>query len=142
MISPALEEYVKKFIGKKDDSGMTAGLYIVFDDLHLGATPSTLMDIAALCVLFTTLQGKNPEELLKEKLTHLEGCATHSLPIHGVTNLNKVMAFGDKTLVMTVKHTVEADEEPVQIVDRKEASEFEDANERVHNFEGQEVVSA
>lgn len=140
MISDELKKYVEKFVTGKDEAGMTAGLYISFDDLHLGPTSSTLMDIAVLCMIFTIIQGGDPEKLIKEKLRHLEGCAEHSLPIHGVTNLNKLLSIHDKTLVMTVKHSVNlSDEDEVELQDRNAESEFDDANEREHTFEEQVV---
>jgi hypothetical protein len=105
MIPESLIEYVGKFIGKNDDSGMTAGLYIVFDDLHFGATPNTLVDIAALSLVFASLNGADIETLLRKRIEHLTGCATHSLPISGVTNIGKILAIPEKTLVMTIKHS-------------------------------------
>ena len=124
MIPESLIEYVGKFIGKNDDSGMTAGLYIVFDDLHFGATPNTLVDIAALSLVFASLNGADIETLLRKRIEHLTGCATHSLPISGVTNIGKILAIPEKTLVMTIKHSADkADDDVIEIKDQEEKTQ-------------------
>lgn len=126
MIPKELIDYVSKFIGKNDDSGMTAGLYIAFDDLHLGATPNTLIDIAALGLVFAAINGADIETLLRQRIEHLTGCATHSLPISGVTNIGKILAIPEKTLVMTIKHSSLTDD----IVEIKDQEEKEQPKEK------------
>jgi hypothetical protein len=124
MIPKELIDYVSKFIGKNDDSGMTAGLYIAFDDLHLGATPNTLIDIATLGLVFAAINGADIETLLRKRIEHLTGCATHSLPISGVTNIGKILAIPEKTLVMTIKHSADkADDDVIEIKDQEEKTQ-------------------
>lgn len=110
-MTPPVEvtNYFEQFISKADDAGMTASLYKAFDDLHLGAVPSTLIDIAALSLIFASMQGADVEALLNKKFTELKGYAEHKLPIPVITNLSRIVET-DKTIVMTLKHKIPVEE--------------------------------
>ena len=62
--------------------------------------------------------------LLRKRIEHLTGCATHSLPISGVTNIGKILAIPEKTLVMTIKHSADkADDDVIEIKDQEEKTQ-------------------